>query len=164
MSNPQETETKTADAVSTPVASSEQKGIAAVSDALKSVFGDLKPEGTPAPAESKNDSKSDDAAPDGGDDGLSAAEIDELLKGLEEPAKKDEKADDAKPDDKKGETETDPFAKIEENWDSDVAKVMRDQAAKIDALEKRLAATPESKQTAGGEALGKNIGRQFGSE
>lgn len=139
MSTPQDTEIETAkpaDDASTPVATSEQKGIAAVSDALSAVFGDLKPDGAPAApaAESKSD-----AAPSGEDDGLSAGEIDELLKGLEGVPPK---AEGEEPEADKGETPADPFAAIEANWDPDVANMMRSQAAKIAELEKRLEGTP----------------------
>lgn len=157
MSNSQETDVETAkpaDEASTPVATSEQKGITAVSEALKSVFGDLEPDNkTTAAAPSSASGKASDA---GGDDGLSAGDIDDLLAKLEEPAPEGEKGEKPKTDD----TE-DPFAKIEENWDSDVAKVMREQAARIAELEQRIAGTPAPKPAP--NALEKHLTETLGS-
>ena len=146
MSESQATETETApiaDAASTPVATSEAKGITAVSEALKAVFGDLKTEGATAPAAASGEPASSNA-PAGEDDGLSAGELEKLLQGFDET--KPEAKTEPKPDDKKADP-ADPFAKIEENWDSDVAKVMRDQANRIADLEKRLEGAAAPKPT-----------------
>ena len=161
MSTTQDTDTPAADSAtpaSTPKISSEQKGIAAVSDALKSVFGDLQPEGSAAPAAAPKG----ESTPAGEDDGLSAGDIDELLKGLEGDGAK---PDDKKPDDKKPDAPADPFAKIEENWDADVAQVMRDQAAKIADLEARIAGNkPDNKQPAGPVGLAKHLTDMLGAD